>query len=159
MALIPCPGCGRQISEYARTCPGCGFALIPDRSASAAVYPPAWPDDARRVLPWAAVYFSLGAVLVDAILWRRSVSDSLLWVCWASQIAAAAALSCCLAGTVFRSCTVLLAALVALLAAAVLGFFGRLYAAGILALLAATPLAVFLLLELIRRHKHRKGLI
>ena len=27
MALISCPGCGRQISEYARACPGCGFAI------------------------------------------------------------------------------------------------------------------------------------
>lgn len=27
MALIPCPVCGRQVSEAAPTCPGCGHPI------------------------------------------------------------------------------------------------------------------------------------
>ena len=27
MALIPCPACGRQVSEAAPTCPGCGHPV------------------------------------------------------------------------------------------------------------------------------------
>jgi uncharacterized membrane protein YvbJ len=27
MALIPCPACGRQLSEAAPTCPGCGHPV------------------------------------------------------------------------------------------------------------------------------------
>lgn len=30
MALIPCPNCGRQISDKAKTCPQCGYVLSPD---------------------------------------------------------------------------------------------------------------------------------
>jgi uncharacterized membrane protein YvbJ len=27
MALIPCPGCGKQLSPEARRCPGCGHPI------------------------------------------------------------------------------------------------------------------------------------
>ena len=28
MAMINCPNCGKQISDRAKTCPGCGYELV-----------------------------------------------------------------------------------------------------------------------------------
>lgn len=155
MALISCPGCGRQISEYARTCPGCGFALIPSRSAEPAEFPPSWPDDYRVVLPWAALYAGLAAALACLILWRRQLTDAPLWWCWSAQILLALAVSGNLAGAVFRSLAVLLGSALCYLAAAGCAFAGRLTASALIALPAAMVLAVFLLLELIRLHRKK----
>ena len=27
MALVFCPGCGKQVSEYAKSCPNCGYSV------------------------------------------------------------------------------------------------------------------------------------
>ncbi len=34
MALIPCPACGRQVSEAAPTCPGCGHPIAAPKGAT-----------------------------------------------------------------------------------------------------------------------------
>jgi predicted amidophosphoribosyltransferase len=34
MALIPCPACGRQVSEAAPTCPGCGHPIAVPKGAT-----------------------------------------------------------------------------------------------------------------------------
>lgn len=156
MALISCPGCGRQISEYARKCPGCGFSLLPEPAALPEGYPPEWPDDLRRVLPWSALYFGFAAALLFLLFWLIREPD--LVPCWVALGLACIGVGACAAGAVFRSRAVLLAAAAAFLGACVLGFFFNL-AAGILSLLAVLPLTVFLLLEAFRLRKIRKGVI
>jgi hypothetical protein len=44
MALIPCPECGRRVSDRAQACPGCGYP--PDRSPARPVVPPPASDGA-----------------------------------------------------------------------------------------------------------------
>lgn len=46
MALIECPECGRQISDRARSCPGCGLPLLPN---SAEVAREAAPNEPTAV--------------------------------------------------------------------------------------------------------------
>ena len=155
MALISCPGCGRQISEYARAGPGCGVALVPARSADPAEFPPSWPDDYRVILPWTALYAGLGAALACVIFWRQQLSDGPLWWCWSAQILLALAVSGNLAGAVFRSRAMLLVSALCYLAASGCAFAGGLSAPALIALPAASLLAIFLLLELIRRRRKR----
>lgn len=33
MALVTCPDCGREVSEQAQACPGCGSPIAPPRAA------------------------------------------------------------------------------------------------------------------------------
>jgi hypothetical protein len=47
MALIPCPECRRQVSDRARSCPGCGYPL--DGSAPRQVTPIARPAPAEGI--------------------------------------------------------------------------------------------------------------
>lgn len=152
MALIPCPGCGRQISEYARVCPGCGFALLPNREEQKAAYPPARPEGFSAVLPWAGLFFGLGALAAAFAGWQVRESELLLGL--GLRFLAIFGVSACAAGAVFRSRAVLLAAAVAWVLTAILGFL-LLRVVGVLAVLACLPLAVFLLLSVIRRGERR----
>lgn len=36
MALIKCPGCGKNVSEYAKTCPHCGYPIAETKETNAA---------------------------------------------------------------------------------------------------------------------------
>lgn len=67
MALINCTECGRQISDQAVSCPGCGApvsAAIPVEVAPSAVPNRATVQSAGSAIGIAAVVFGLGAVVM-----------------------------------------------------------------------------------------------
>lgn len=63
MALIPCPECGKEISSYARACPGCGYPFTErKKELDAIVKKSTWKNIGSRYE--ATIYFSDGKIRV-----------------------------------------------------------------------------------------------
>ena len=147
MALKACPLCGAMISEYAAVCPKCGRAPVK------ASYPPDWPEDLRVVLPWASLLLGLCAAAAALIWWKAL--DPGLYLALGALASVSVGAAACAAGAVFRSRVALLISGAAFLAAFGLGL-GQLRVAAFLALAAAVPLAVFLILSVIPAGKRER---
>ncbi len=73
MALINCTECGREVSDKAAACPGCGAPVVPPPLAAPAPPPPLPPPPRQEPMPrikglWLYVGL-LVAVLAGATVW------------------------------------------------------------------------------------------
>lgn len=78
MALIPCPACGRQVSDAAPTCPGCGHPVAaPKGQASTFKDALTHPDTVRSGItvlgifvaaPWIARVLAVVLFVILAIV-------------------------------------------------------------------------------------------
>lgn len=77
MALMPCPACGRQVSEAAPTCPGCGHPIAASGKPETFGAALTRPDAVRRGItvlgifvaaPWIARIIALALFVILAIV-------------------------------------------------------------------------------------------
>jgi hypothetical protein len=107
----------------------------------------------RVVLPWASLLLGLCAAAAALIWWKAL--DPGLYLALGALASVSVGAAACAAGAVFRSRVALLISGAAFLAAFGLGL-GQLRVAAFLALAAAVPLAVFLILSVIPAGKRER---
>jgi hypothetical protein len=84
MALTACPGCAKEFSDEADTCPRCGHAMtdrrnaIPDNTASTKTMPPDEPITTQPTgREWKIVRLIGGLLMVTGVLaWAGNSTDA-----------------------------------------------------------------------------------
>lgn len=69
MALIHCPECGREISDKASACPGCGYPIAPDSTASTNAALEAARERDKKFLKQAGLVLLLGIIAILLFAW------------------------------------------------------------------------------------------